>query len=54
MDGSTSHCHEKILEAYPKPVSTGYKLLLFDRSADVQSFCHLKPPIDIRIIDSVK
>ena len=43
LDGSTSHCHEKILEAYPKLASTGYELL-FDRSADVQSFCHLKPP----------
>ena len=44
LDDSTSHCHEKILEAYPKLASTGYELLLFDRSADVQSFCHLKPP----------
>ena len=44
VDGRTSHCHEKILEAYPKLASTGYQLSLFDRSADVQSFCHLKPP----------
>ena len=44
LNGDSSHCHEKILEAFPKLAESGYDLQLYDRAGENSSFCVLKHP----------
>ena len=44
LNGDSSHCHEKILEAFPKLAESGCDLQLYDRAGENSSFCVLKHP----------
>ena len=44
VNGDSSHCHEKILESFPKLCESGYNLMLYDRAGENSSFCPLNHP----------
>jgi hypothetical protein len=53
LNGDSSHCHEKILEAFPMLAESGYDLQLYDRAGEKSSFCVLKHPYLPRILKVV-
>ena len=44
LDGDSMHLHQLIVEKFPKLNTTGYQMMLYDRSGENSSFCNLNPP----------